>query len=184
MPMKKGLRGEMVKVKEEMEKAGKFRNAKTLETAKRATERFLHNQNVKAGNAKITTIAILVSGHQWKRMVDESQEACEEHGWRNLSKVKKIKRLFDFNDMEFNEASTNRLETDYMAKQSKFREDGHQNVPEIVFWNLRNSPATHVTATQNGVAFVLEAFQFSDKIIESFRQENACTSNYGQNLIV
>ena len=36
----------------------------------------------------------------------------------------------------------------------KFRENGYNNFPEIVFWNLRNSKATLVPSNQSGVALV------------------------------
>ncbi|CAI0457895.1 unnamed protein product [Linum tenue] len=45
-------------------------------------------------------------------------------------------------------------ETDYQAIQRKFGEKGYSRVPEIVFWNLRDSSATPVVGTQNGVALV------------------------------
>ncbi|CAI0559004.1 unnamed protein product [Linum tenue] len=45
-------------------------------------------------------------------------------------------------------------ETDYQAIQRKFGEKGYNRVPEIVFWNLRDSSATPVAGTQNGVALV------------------------------
>ncbi|KAI3949411.1 hypothetical protein MKW92_040472 [Papaver armeniacum] len=86
-----------------------------------------------------------------------------------------IKRLFVFSDMEFNEASkkpSNRnnyynmpysrqtsndneteWETDYRVIQKKFRAKGYK-VPEIVFWNLRDSSATPVLGEQKGVALV------------------------------
>ncbi|CAI9775974.1 unnamed protein product [Fraxinus pennsylvanica] len=71
-----------------------------------------------------------------------------------LSEEQMIKRLFVFSDMEFDKASGNPWETDYQAIQRKFREKGYQNVPEIVFWNLRNSRSTPVLANQSGVALV------------------------------
>ncbi|KAL2506601.1 Uncharacterized conserved protein UCP015417 [Abeliophyllum distichum] len=73
---------------------------------------------------------------------------------KNLPEEKMIKRVFVFSDMEFDQASENPWETDYMVIQRKFQENGYKNVPEIVFWNLRDSSATPVTATQNGVALV------------------------------
>ena len=36
----------------------------------------------------------------------------------------------------------------------KFRENGYNNFPEIVFWNLRNSKATPIPSNQSGVALV------------------------------
>ncbi|PIA64867.1 hypothetical protein AQUCO_00100380v1 [Aquilegia coerulea] len=72
-----------------------------------------------------------------------------------LRKSRMIKRLFVFSDMEFGKASANNWETDYQAIQKKFTENGYGSViPEIVFWNLRDSRAIPVAATQNGVALV------------------------------
>ncbi|KAL1568153.1 hypothetical protein AAHA92_03554 [Salvia divinorum] len=66
-----------------------------------------------------------------------------------------IKRLFVFSDMEFDQASTNPWETDYEAIVRKYKEKGYgECVPEIVFWNLRDSMATPVAANQKGVALV------------------------------
>ncbi|XP_074381775.1 uncharacterized protein LOC141723782 [Apium graveolens] len=71
-----------------------------------------------------------------------------------LSEEQMIKTVFVFSDMEFNQASENLWETDYMVIQKKFRKKGYKKVPDIVFWNLRNSSATPVTATENGVAML------------------------------
>lgn len=71
-----------------------------------------------------------------------------------LSEEQMIKRLFVFSDMEFDKASFNPWETDYQVIQKKFRKHGYEKVPEIVFWNLGNSSATPVKATQNGVAML------------------------------
>ncbi|KAL5729146.1 hypothetical protein ACHQM5_002136 [Ranunculus cassubicifolius] len=72
-----------------------------------------------------------------------------------LSQTKMIKRLFVFSDMEFDQASANTWETDYQAIQRKFTQKGYGSaVPEIVFWNLRDSTATPVAATEKGVALV------------------------------
>ncbi|XP_050225383.1 uncharacterized protein LOC126674893, partial [Mercurialis annua] len=77
-----------------------------------------------------------------------------------------IKRLFVFSDMEFDQASTTPWETDYKAIVRKYTEKGYGNaVPEIVFWNLRDSKATPVPATQNGVALVSG---FSKNLIKLF----------------
>lgn len=72
----------------------------------------------------------------------------------NVSEDNMLKRVFVFSDMEFDAASTNPWETDYMVIQRKFREKGYEKVPEIVFWNLRESSATPVKAAENGVALV------------------------------
>ncbi|KAI3891773.1 hypothetical protein MKX03_020911 [Papaver bracteatum] len=83
----------------------------------------------------------------------------------NLKEDQMIKRLFVFSDMEFNEASYSRhrqpgkhaakaWETDYKVIQQKFRAKGYMNVPEIVFWNLRESSSTPVLSQQKGVAML------------------------------
>ncbi|XP_070042271.1 uncharacterized protein [Nicotiana tomentosiformis] len=71
-----------------------------------------------------------------------------------LSEDQMIKRVFVFSDMEFDQASENAWETDYQATQRKFVEKGYKNVPEIVFWNLRDSRSTPVLEKQSGVALV------------------------------
>ncbi|KAH7857393.1 hypothetical protein Vadar_012165 [Vaccinium darrowii] len=85
-----------------------------------------------------------------------------------LSEDQMIKKLFVFSDMEFDQASghnnyygsgyhrasSNDWETDYMVIQRKFKEKGYEKVPEIVFWNLRNSSSTPVHSKQAGVALV------------------------------
>ncbi|WJX93764.1 hypothetical protein P8452_75254 [Trifolium repens] len=73
----------------------------------------------------------------------------------NLKKDQMIKRIFVFSDMEFDQASANSWETDYQAITRKYRKKGYGSaVPQIVFWNLRDSKATPVPATQKGVALV------------------------------
>lgn len=72
-----------------------------------------------------------------------------------LSKDQMIKRVFVFSDMEFDQASSNPWETDYMVIKRKYEESGYgEAVPEIVFWNLRDSRSTPVAKNQNGVALV------------------------------
>ncbi|XP_058200583.1 uncharacterized protein LOC131315506 [Rhododendron vialii] len=83
-----------------------------------------------------------------------------------------IKTVFVFSDMEFDQASkssrysyrscygrasantSNNWETDYMVIERKYKEKGYEKVPQIVFWNLRNSVATPVPSKQKGVALV------------------------------
>ncbi|KAM7255963.1 hypothetical protein ACFE04_011704 [Oxalis oulophora] len=84
----------------------------------------------------------------------------------NLKPEQMIKRLFVFSDMEFDEASPNPWETDYDCIVRKFIEKGYGNcVPEIVFWNLRDSSSTPVPQTQKGVALVSG---FSKNIMKIF----------------
>ncbi|KAJ7979295.1 Uncharacterized conserved protein UCP015417, vWA [Quillaja saponaria] len=49
-----------------------------------------------------------------------------------------------------NEQRLKGWETDYEVIQRKFREKGYNKVPDIVFWNLRNSEATPVPSNQIG----------------------------------
>ncbi|XP_057806519.1 uncharacterized protein LOC131021375 [Salvia miltiorrhiza] len=80
-----------------------------------------------------------------------------------------IKRLFVFSDMEFDQASMNPWETDYEAIVRKYRKKGYgECVPEIVFWNLRDSRATPVPANQPGVALVSG---FSKNLMKIFLEE-------------
>lgn len=73
----------------------------------------------------------------------------------NLKEEQMIKRVFVFSDMEFDQASLTPWETDYQAIVRKFGEKGYGNcVPEVVFWNLRDSRATPVPRNQKGVALV------------------------------
>ncbi|XP_073055288.1 uncharacterized protein [Primulina eburnea] len=66
-----------------------------------------------------------------------------------------VKRLFVFSDMEFDQASNVPWETDHEAIVRKFRGCGYGDcVPEIVFWNLRDSRATPVPGNKAGVALV------------------------------
>ncbi|OMO53829.1 hypothetical protein CCACVL1_28299 [Corchorus capsularis] len=59
-------------------------------------------------------------------------------------------------------------ETDYEVIQRKYRDCGYCSVPEIVFWNLRNSSSTPVIAKQNGVAMVSG---FSKNLLSLFVEE-------------
>uniref|UniRef100_A0A803R412 DUF2828 domain-containing protein n=1 Tax=Cannabis sativa TaxID=3483 RepID=A0A803R412_CANSA len=66
-----------------------------------------------------------------------------------------VKRVFVFSDMEFDQACLNSWETDYEVIRRKFQEKGYEKaVPEIVFWNLRDSMSTPVMGNQKGVALV------------------------------
>uniref|UniRef100_A0A8D8R9P2 Uncharacterized protein L728 n=1 Tax=Cacopsylla melanoneura TaxID=428564 RepID=A0A8D8R9P2_9HEMI len=63
--------------------------------------------------------------------------------------------MFVFSDMEFDEASSNPWETDYEAIVRKFNEKCYGDaVPQIIFWNLRDSRAVPVPARQKGVVLV------------------------------
>nr|XP_016510004.1 PREDICTED: uncharacterized protein LOC107827389 [Nicotiana tabacum] len=91
----------------------------------------------------------------------------------NLSEDAMIKRLFVFSDMEFDEASPSPWVTDYIVIQSKFKKKGYNKVPEIVFWNLRDSKATLVPSNQEGVALVSG---FSKNLVPLFLEEGGILS--------
>jgi hypothetical protein len=64
------------------------------------------------------------------------------------------------------EASTNPWETDHEAITRKFEEAGHgAAIPEVVFWNLRDSKSVPVTAGEKGVALVSG---FSKNMVKMF----------------
>ncbi|KAE9454796.1 hypothetical protein C3L33_13314, partial [Rhododendron williamsianum] len=87
-----------------------------------------------------------------------------------LTEEQMIKRVFVFSDMEFDRASARPWETDYQAIVRKFGEKGYgSSVPEIVFWNLRDSRATPVPGNQKGVALVSG---FSKNLMTVFLEES------------
>ncbi|THG08424.1 hypothetical protein TEA_015082 [Camellia sinensis var. sinensis] len=119
---------------------------------------------------------------QWKRMVDDLMKkgklsncitVCDVSGSMKgipmekvfdrilkvavegkLREEQLIKRVFVFSDMEFDVVCESPWEIDYQAIKRKFGEKGYENMPEIVFWNLRSSRSTPVVARQSGVALV------------------------------
>ncbi|KAG2274051.1 hypothetical protein Bca52824_056606 [Brassica carinata] len=105
-----------------------------------------------------------------------------------------IKRVFVFSDMEFDQAASsssvscygtrqtyntrdaNTWETDYEAIARKYREAGYGDVvPEIVFWNLRDSRSTPVNGSKKGVALVSG---FSKNLIKMFLDNDGDGSRY------
>ncbi|CAE6222751.1 unnamed protein product [Arabidopsis arenosa] len=125
----------------------------------------------------------------FQKVFDRILEVAVEN---NLTDDQMIKRLFVFSDMEFDDAMTNshsevsyrlsvedrlkiakqrskeKWETDYEVVQRKYNEKGFQNVPEMVFWNLRDSSATPVVANHKGVAMVSG---FSKNLLTLFLEE-------------
>ena len=73
----------------------------------------------------------------------EEEKITEENNEEENTEDKEIKEFEPWKEWE----------TDYEVIQRKYREKGY-NVPEIVFWNLRNSYSTPVVARQPGVALV------------------------------
>ncbi|KAK1322359.1 hypothetical protein QJS10_CPA03g01489 [Acorus calamus] len=87
-----------------------------------------------------------------------------------LEPEKMIKRVFVFSDMEFDQASDRRWETDYRVIRRKFKKKGYGSaVPEIVFWNLRDSRSTPVTSMDKGVALVSG---FSKNLLKLFLERD------------
>ncbi|PAN16645.1 LOW QUALITY PROTEIN: hypothetical protein PAHAL_3G074600 [Panicum hallii] len=87
-----------------------------------------------------------------------------------LAPEKMIRTIFVFSDMEFDQVSARPWETDYQAIRRKFRDAGYGDVvPQIVFWNLRDSLSTPVTSTQQGVAMVSS---FSKNLVKLFLEND------------
>ncbi|CAA0407244.1 unnamed protein product [Arabidopsis thaliana] len=121
----------------------------------------------------------------FQKVFDRILEVAVEN---NLTDDQMIKRLFVFSDMEFDDArvdshsemsdyesdyesvpeSFEKWETDYEVVQRKYKEKDFENVPEIVFWNLRDSSATPVVSKQKGVAMVSG---FSKNLLTLFLDE-------------
>ncbi|XP_023754496.1 uncharacterized protein LOC111902918 [Lactuca sativa] len=85
-----------------------------------------------------------------------------------LGEDKMVERVFVFSDMEFDQASSDPWETDYEAIERKFKSCGYEKVPEIVFWNLRDSSSTPVTGGRKGVALLSG---FSKNLLTLFLEE-------------
>ncbi|XBH93688.1 hypothetical protein VPH35_084577 [Triticum aestivum] len=82
-----------------------------------------------------------------------------------LAPEKMIRTVFVYSDMEGPS-----WETDYEVICEKFRAAGYGDVvPQIVFWNLRDSSSMPVTSTQPGVAIVSG---FSKNILKIFLQND------------
>ncbi|KAF8687204.1 hypothetical protein HU200_042872 [Digitaria exilis] len=91
-----------------------------------------------------------------------------------LPPEKMVRKLFVFSDMEFDQASSKPWETDYEAITRKFTEAGYgEAIPEIVFWNLRDSKSVPVTAGEKGVALVSG---FSKNLVKLFLDNGGIVS--------
>ncbi|KAK1359015.1 hypothetical protein POM88_043489 [Heracleum sosnowskyi] len=98
-----------------------------------------------------------------------------------LSENQMIRTVFVFSDMEFNEASENLWETDYTVIQKKFKKNGYERVPNIVFLNLRNSSATPVTDTENGVAMLIKITTPASSVSDNSQHDNKSSwKEYGK----
>ncbi|KAK3223754.1 hypothetical protein Dsin_010779 [Dipteronia sinensis] len=124
-------------------------------------------QNVEGDNLKSKTkfVENMYSdmNTDFQKVFDRILEVAVEG---NLKPEQMIKRLFVFSDMEFDQASLNPWETDYQSIVRKYTKKGYGSVvPQIVFWNLRESIATPVMAKQEGVALLSG---FSKNLIKLF----------------
>ncbi|OMO95317.1 hypothetical protein COLO4_15988 [Corchorus olitorius] len=90
---------------------------------------------------------------------NEDEENVDDFNWDAHYKKMEEKRK---------EWEKKQWETDYEVIQRKYRDCGYNRVPEIVFWNLRNSSSTPVVANQNGVAMVSG---FSKNLLTLFLEE-------------
>ncbi|KAI4989225.1 hypothetical protein ZWY2020_036542 [Hordeum vulgare] len=93
-----------------------------------------------------------------------------------LAPEKMTRTVFVYSDMEFDMASGAcygsgpSWDTDYEVICKKFRAAGYGDVvPQIVFWNLRDSKSMPVTSTQPGVAMVSG---FSKNLLKLFLQND------------
>ncbi|ESQ44698.1 hypothetical protein EUTSA_v10003164mg [Eutrema salsugineum] len=91
----------------------------------------------------------------WERDSDSDSEV--DYSVRYEEQLKRAKQR-----------SKEKWETDYELVQRKYKENGFENPPEIVFWNLRDSSATPVVAKQKGVALVSG---FSKNLLTLFLEE-------------
>ncbi|KAK9288804.1 hypothetical protein L1049_017269 [Liquidambar formosana] len=87
----------------------------------------------------------------------------------NLSEDKMINRVFMFSDKEFEKVSIHNWRTKYDAIQKNFLTNGFEKVPELVFWNLKDSIAAPVPSTHDGVALIRG---FSKNLLISFLEES------------
>ncbi|KAK2966033.1 hypothetical protein RJ640_012292 [Escallonia rubra] len=116
---------------------------------KNYTDIFLHRGNERSRNYLVDVIGgnVKIAAGACFRMISILPR------WKVVAE-RLYKAVFVFSDIKFDQASANPWETDYQAIKRKFSERGYENIPEIMFWNLSHSSATHVTATRNGVALL------------------------------
>lgn len=111
------------------------------------------------------------SGHNtkyWNQIYssDNDEDGENEEKWEE--KIKKREERLQEWEKNQKAILQREWETDYEVIQRKYRDSGYNRVPEIVFWNLRNSSSTPVVATQNGVAMVSG---FSKNLLTLFLEE-------------
>ncbi|EXC23526.1 hypothetical protein L484_007134 [Morus notabilis] len=100
---------------------------------------------------------------------DSEEDKCEEESNEDESgKQSEEDKCEEVSKVDKSEEKNRSWETNYEVIQRKFREKGYNKVPEIVFWNLRNSSSTPVVAKQVGVALVSG---FSKNLLSLFLEE-------------
>ncbi|KAJ4957741.1 hypothetical protein NE237_024852 [Protea cynaroides] len=81
---------------------------------------------------------------------ENNMDQASENNWDQASE----NNWDQASENNWDQALKKNWETDYEAIQRKFKESGYAMLPEIVFWNLRDSKATPVPSNQSGVALV------------------------------
>ncbi|EOY06228.1 hypothetical protein QUC31_016386 [Theobroma cacao] len=102
----------------------------------------------------------------WEQMDSDEDSENDENYW-GKNQMKMQARLEEWKNNR-KALLQKEWETDYEVIQRKYSESGYSRVPEIVFWNLRNSSSTPVVAMQNGVALVSG---FSKNLLTLFLEE-------------
>ncbi|KAK8508285.1 hypothetical protein V6N13_055733 [Hibiscus sabdariffa] len=98
----------------------------------------------------------------WQQMNSQEGNDDDKMSWEE--RCNKWEELHN----EWEKNKHNAWKTDYEVIQQKFHDSGYKRVPEIVFWNLRNSSSTPVVANQDGVALVSG---FSKNLLTLFLEE-------------
>ena len=87
----------------------------------------------------------------------------------NLAKRDMIKTIFVFSDMQFDQACQSPLETDYQQIKRKFEKAGY-DVPQIVFWNLRESEASATPVLYDTVGTAMVS-GWSGQLLKMFMED-------------
>ncbi|KAL4643482.1 hypothetical protein ACB092_02G095600 [Castanea dentata] len=106
-----------------------------------------------------------------QKVFDQILEVAVEAKLTEEQLIKRQRNIwegFDAEDSDPEEEMKKGWETDYEVIQRKFQEKGYNKVPEIVFWNLRDSMSTSIVANQTGVALVCG---FAKNLLTLFLEE-------------
>jgi hypothetical protein len=75
----------------------------------------------------------------------------------NLSEDDMPKRLYILSDMQFNQADSGNLNTNYEVVKRKYADSGY-NLPQIVFWNLNGRSTDFPVTTDNHGTIMISGF--------------------------